>query len=176
MKAQLSYVIDKHNVIVEVGGWWDEFALENGAPELISEKVVGRPLSAFITGDATQLLVNSLLELVRNGCSPVRIPYRCDAPGVRRYMEMTLERLAGRAVELRHSVSNTAPMRNKLHFVSGGARSFVKRCSSCNRLNAGGGWSEADAAVEAELVPPTGIIDVAYGVCPDCMSRLALPR
>ena len=44
------YRVDAADVIVWVDSWWLAFAQENGAPELVTETVVGRHLWDFVFG------------------------------------------------------------------------------------------------------------------------------
>ena len=47
----IAYAVDAENRIVAVGRRrWDRFAVENGAPELRADSIIGRNLFEFVSG------------------------------------------------------------------------------------------------------------------------------
>lgn len=96
--SSLSYHLNAENLIVSADLAWDAFAVENGAPELLSTRITGEDLFGFITGMEMQHLQKMLLGRVRKTLQPSTIPFRCDAPDRRRFMEMTVTAQADGAV------------------------------------------------------------------------------
>ena len=58
-----------------------------------------QPLWRFIADPETTYLYKQIFAKIRSGKSPVRIPFRCDSPECRRFMEMKLSLLAGDSIE-----------------------------------------------------------------------------
>ncbi len=65
MSLIVSYTLDRNNRIVDVGGEWDHFAIENDARNLVTPNVLGRPINEFIIGDVTCMFL-----LTKSPCRP----------------------------------------------------------------------------------------------------------
>jgi hypothetical protein len=85
-----SYVLDQQLTIQSVGPGWDEFALENGAPESLSPTPIGQPLMMFVTDATTIHLYELMFNRVAREKRPITLPIRCDAPDVRRFLNLTI--------------------------------------------------------------------------------------
>ncbi|MGC8838372.1 MAG: hypothetical protein ACP5UM_08145 [Anaerolineae bacterium] len=86
-----TYRIDGQDRFVDVDENWLRFAQENGARHLARrEAVLGRPLWDFIVGQETRHLYELMLAKVRMGRATLQIPFRCDSPTCRRFMEMRM--------------------------------------------------------------------------------------
>ena len=107
-QAPIIYRVDFQNEIVFVNGAWNSFALEQGNPHLVGEKVIGRPLSEFISDPTTRELYEQILQIVRSG-KPVEFAYRCDLPDARRLMNMKLELRDEGEIEFTSSVTSIEP-------------------------------------------------------------------
>ncbi|MCK6404491.1 MAG: hypothetical protein L6Q60_00595 [Rhodocyclaceae bacterium] len=165
------YRLDARDRIVEVGGDWDRFAIDNGAEELVSGAILGMPLRTFIAGDVTRMFVDALLARVRLTGRPAVIPYRCDSPGVKRFMEMSLESIGAELISEHRCLSEQVMFSPLAYAVvsepaSGG---WVRRCSMCNRLTDRSGRS-----YESDEYPHEAgdTVRVIYHVCPDCQRRV----
>jgi hypothetical protein len=86
---EVDYVVNRSDVLVQVNDAWSAFAMANGAPHLVAEHVIGRSIWDFIGDDSVRELYRSLMRRVRNG-GRSQFHFRCDSPGWRRYMLMTL--------------------------------------------------------------------------------------
>jgi hypothetical protein len=165
------YRLDARDRIIEVGGEWDRFAIDNGADELVSGAIIGMSLRTFIAGDVTRMFVDALLARVRLTGRPAIIPYRCDSPGIKRYMEMSLQSIGADLVS-EHRILSEQTMFSPLAFDASaavGAGSWVKRCSMCNRLtDRSGRTAEPDEFPHA----PGDTLRVIYHVCTDCRQRV----
>ena len=100
MSAATVYQVDCRDSIVWVDPTWGEFAKRNGAPQLLAEQVVGRRLPDFVAGDEVRQLWSLVLQRVRDEERSVTLPFRCDSPDRRRFMELDLTPLADGRVEL----------------------------------------------------------------------------
>ncbi len=92
-----TYTLDSSDRFVGIEGPWDEFALANGAPGLTRGRVVGQPMTAFVSGMEMQELTKMLLARARDG-AVVPLAFRCDSPTERRYLQMSLSKLPGNVV------------------------------------------------------------------------------
>lgn len=169
----VGYELDQKDRIVGVSGDWDRFALSNGGEELIHQSVIGHPLRRDISGDITRMFLDTLLSKLRLTGRAFSIPYRCDSPGTKRYMEMHLSLDDHGHVNSSHRlVREEALLTHRQFLVAEGDLSvkaaLVKRCSMCNRLCLGQGeYFEPD-----DFPGPAGPVRVIYHVCQDCQSRL----
>ncbi len=59
-RSLLYYAVDRNNDMRGVGGYWDDFAIQNGGNSLTDESVVGTSLSSHIVDDDTRSFVKSL--------------------------------------------------------------------------------------------------------------------
>jgi hypothetical protein len=168
------YWIDPADAIVRLNAAWTQFALENDAPELTADRVANASLWDCMGGDAaTKGLYASLLERVRAGAE-ARFPFRCDSPGMRRYLEMVVN-LDGALVrfESRLLRSESRPEQRILERDVRRGDRWLKICSWCKRLESPGGWLD----VEAALVQLTPFADdsmprLTHGMCPTCADSM----
>lgn len=154
---------------MEVNEAWDRFALANEGEAALGEKVVGTPLFEHVTSDATRFLIDAMLQCVRASGESLTRPYRCDSPGIRRTLDMTLVPERGSCVSMEHRVRSIERVEPAMRFRSveewSGA---LKRCSLCNRIRVAGAWSEPDAASRRGELSAAVPVKVYYGVCPSC--------
>ena len=167
------YRVDRQNRIIDVGGDWDDFALSNSADECHSSYVVGDGLLSHVSGEATRMWLEALLQLTRWGDEPVTRHYRCDAPNIRRRFKLTTTKEEARTVLVQHDllVETRMPVRVDIRTAMPGERT-VGRCSICNSVQNGPGWIDPfSLSVDQEY-------SVAHNVCPVCStcSSTALAR
>jgi hypothetical protein len=171
----VAYWLDRDDVIVDVGGGWDEFARANDGPDVLAEAVVGRPLWHFVKGDTTTMWLESLLGYVRIMQTPATRTYRCDSPEVRRFMDMTVRLDDGGLLHLEHRLLRTEPRAVPVHFAATGQRDAAHylRCSICGRLRSEAAWREPDdPATGAPTNTAVTPLRVLYGICDDCLRLL----
>lgn len=167
---RIQYRLDKSDLIVDVGGAWDRMAVENGGNELCGHSVLGRSLYDFISGDVSKMFVRTIIDGVRVLRRPRTVPYRCDSPGLRRFMEMSISCEDGGGLLLEHRQLRTEATGRRFDFTVGVApvRQMVVRCSHCNSVKFSGVWGEP----ERVLPEAPGKVPVIYGVCPNCMDKV----
>lgn len=91
--ADIIYITDLEGAIVAYNEKnWNEFATENGTPELADPAlVIGRSLYDFITDEETRNIYKKFAEsLIKQIRDSVIFFYRCDAPEVKREMRMAI--------------------------------------------------------------------------------------
>lgn len=177
------YRIDATDRLIHCNPAWDLFAQANQAPGLMTENLLAekegpRSLWDFIDDPQTRHFTHLLLARVRKRKAPVlALPFRCDAPEVRRYMRMDIVPLPDGAVEYRCCVvsEQKRPAPLPLHHCRNGEQDGMLRlCSWCNRVDAHNDeWLELDvAATRFQLFALAEIPSVTHTICNTCMSLL----
>jgi hypothetical protein len=169
----VEYRLDAQDRIVGVNEDWRRFASANGVETLMPEKVVGRPLRSFISGDITRMFVDTLLQGVRLTGRERKLPYRCDSPDAKRYMEMTIGPAPAGGIVTWHRVIREERFGSPNAFVVGTGRGqrrdLVKRCSMCNRLSRNGGdLVDPEVARREGWLLGGAATPVIYFVCKTC--------
>ena len=89
-RHRYQYRVDRDDKIAWVNSWWLAFARENSATELTESSVVGHCLWDFIADEETCQLYQRIHSRVRGHDETVVLPFRCDSPTVRRYMQLII--------------------------------------------------------------------------------------
>ena len=163
--------VDASGKILSVNDEWVEFALENGAPELARKAVAGRVIWDFMDGKETRHLSRLLLEKVRTSGKAITLPYRCDSPALKRYMEMEIVQVGGGGIEFRIRAIRIETREPVALIDIDAARSadFLTICSWCTRARTQRGWVELDEAVrELGLFSMDALPQITHGMCADC--------
>lgn len=146
---EVTYRVDADDRLVEINPEWDRFAEDNGVPQLLAGKIRNRPLFDFISDAQTALLHRALLDRVRRTRAPLfNLPFRCDAPHLRREMAMDIVPLAHDVVEFTCRVVAETPRAAipLTHVRTHPDADALRMCSWCNRIDAGK-WVELEEAV-----------------------------
>ena len=173
----VEYAIDDRDVVVGVGGQWAEFATENGAAELVAPSV-DRTLWSYFDQDEVRELWQMVVAHVRAGRGTARLPFRCDAPGARRWFEMTVAPLSGDGVRFRSemvfeqarepvALLDTAAVRDS-------AVEPITVCTWCGRGAHGADWVEIDELLRAErLLERAALPAITWSICAACRDDMA---
>ena len=166
------YELDAEDRVVDVGPGWDDFALDNQAPTATRDRVVGRPFYSHVEGSETRSLLKMVFDRTRALKKPVELPFRCDAPGVRRFMTFTSEVTHGGGLRITTRLLGEGK-RDALRFLVGPGsrgREPIRVCSWCNRIAAEPGvWLEAESAAERMgLLLDPQVPVMTHGICPRC--------
>jgi hypothetical protein len=168
--------LDPKDIITDVDAPWLEFARVNDAKELTREAVVGRPLTQFIDGHEVKALTDLLLTAARRGGLGLSVPFRCDSPGERRFMTMTLHARAWGAVHLEYVLDRAEPRADVLLLDrrSGRSEAFVYVCSWCGHVRLADGWVDVERAIaEADLFGRGARTPkISHGICDECAATL----
>lgn len=168
------YRIDAGDLVVYVTPEWEAFANENKAPELTSEAVCGQPLSSFVVNMETRHLYRVMVDSVRRDRRTIVVPFRCDGPDVRRFMELTVSPRPDEHVQLEGRIVREEyrePVRLLDSSVSR-TDEFVVLCSWCKRADVTGDWVEVEEAVKLlELFNSLELPQITHGICPECLER-----
>lgn len=170
MTFVVEFLLNEQNEIVAVGEHWDAFALENDAPELVGNAVIGKPLLDYVSGNVTRRFVHQLLQAVRANQQDLALDYRCDSPLQRRYMRMSIRHMNGN-LHFEHSVVALEARKRPLKFIKAQQRSKETkiRCSMCNLVRQAEEWLEPECVLPGDA---SGEMLVIYGVCESCQQKL----
>jgi hypothetical protein len=170
------WVIDAADNLVCVNDAWLAFARENGVSQLSREAVLNQPLRGFIADRETWHLTEIIIKNIRAGKSCAPLPFRCDSPHCRRFLEMELALLPQAAVEFRSRILKEEP-RSRLDILDPDmdrSEDFLRICSWCKRVHVEGlGWVEAEVAVERlNLFAGARLPRLTHGICEDCLAAV----
>ena len=169
----IRYQIDGRDAITSVSDSWAPFARANGAAAL-AEGALGRSLWEFVSEVTTEHLYRNLVTRVRAGHT-VTFPYRCDAPALRRFMQMTMTPGPHEVVAF-ESVTLRTESRPPVNFVTQPdlrTDRLLRMCSWCKRVDVNGDWEEIERAVERlGLFGGRQVSEVTHSICPDCIERM----
>jgi hypothetical protein len=180
----IAYAVDADHRIVAVGRRrWDRFAIENGAPELSADHVIGRNLFEFVSGSDVKQAYRDLAARVVSGGEPVVVNTRCDSPGVARELRLSVAPLplADRQKGLLFQaqiVSETARSRLDIFDFTALLEALLHQadlpivtiCSFCQRVRRPGADDQEDwvTAEEYYRLGGTSRVRISHGLCADC--------
>jgi hypothetical protein len=172
MQGTLCYRVGSKGIILQVNQAWTDFAIANATPELAAERVCGQPLERYIHGMEARELWRMLLERVRAQQTRVVLPFRCDAPELRRFMEMTVTARDGGDVDFATRLlraERRAPVALLAQPASVGA-DLLPICSWCKQVRLEDGtWVEVELAIERlDLFGLDSLPQLTHGICPRC--------
>lgn len=174
----MRYRISSHDTIIEVNEAWVDFAVANGVPDLGPAQVLGQPLWHFISGVEVRHLYELLLSRVRHTQETLVLPFRCDAPALRRFMEMTMTALADGTVECVTRLVRTEPRDAVSLLTPGGepGQPLLTICSWCKRVQlTETAWVEIEeAVVRLGLFHRDTLPQLTHGVCHTCYAAVML--
>lgn len=171
----LSYAIDEHDHLIRVDEGYYRFAEENGWADAGSS--LGRSLWDYVAGRELVKLQRLLVRRVRDEVGDVELPFRCDAPAVRRQMDIRIvARPGGRVVlfsaRLRAEQERDLPQR-LLDPATPRSDEMLEMCGWCDRFEVDGEWVEVEeAARRLELFNRQRLPALSHGICPDCNAML----
>ncbi len=169
----MRYWVDSEDRLAAVDEEWGAFAVENGAPELASPAVLGRAIGSFCSDLTTEEIWQQLFARARAGLgTAVRI--RCDAPGKRRLLDVSLSAEGGR-VRVTSVLLWAEERPAELLFEVNRPHSaeLLHCCSWCKRWRLpSGGWAEVEELVSAlRLLERDVLPGVTHAICGDCLAE-----
>lgn len=170
----VTYVLDRSQHLSEVGGSWTDFAVENGAPELIPPAPLGKPIASVMADETTIQIYNDIFDKVRSTGRPLSFWIRCDAPAIRR--ELLMQVAAAGDDLLIQATLRKAEARDPVPFpvdTTAPGAEFIRSCGWCKRVDVDGAWAEIEVAVNRmklflEPRPP----QISHGICDSCLARM----
>jgi hypothetical protein len=175
----LVYWLDPQRRIVRVSEGWAPFAEANQAPELARPELIGRSLWELVRGAETRALYELIFEKVDADGRPARLPFRCDAPDERRFLELEIAPRAGGGHVVSSRTLRCEPREPVALLDAAAPRTdeLLLMCSLCKRLEVAAAgapprWLEVEEAIRTlDLFGRLALPQLSHGVCPDCESR-----
>jgi hypothetical protein len=174
MGNRCEYAIDNHGVIIRVCGGWDDFAAQNGGQNVLGSRVIGTKLYDYMT-EAVAHLYEQLVNDARAAGKTRAIPFRCDAPDLRRFMQLTVSPgLSGEmlleSTLLRKEERPPVELLAKPFVKPNGnhERSLLRMCAWCKRVQRDNRWIEIEQALRDAAIVCTENLSVTHGICADC--------
>jgi hypothetical protein len=157
--------------ITYVDAHWLAFARENGAPGLTAASVSGAPLWNYISEPATQEFYRIFMRKVRATGRKIVVPFRCDGPECRRFMEMSILPLENGALEF-HSVLLREEVRPRMDLLDPEfprTEELLRLCAWCKKVEVAG-WMDVEEAVRRrQLFDQPRLPRITHSICPDCL-------
>ena len=175
--SEVIYQIDKNNLLMLFNSQWDRFATDNDSPHLVGERIVTLPLWDFIQDAETRHLHETLFKRVRDKEKAVRkLQFRCDAPTLRRFMEMDILSLPDGVIEYRCRTLRTEP-RDPVPVATTykhGSEHFLRMCSWCKKVDVEKNtWYEIEEAIELlGLFSEASIPAISHTMCNACLEQM----
>ncbi len=169
------YHVDGDDSLTFVSDSWVAFARENDAPHLTREHVIGRPLWQFITDRQTRHLYELLLDRARRVGPILRLPFRCDAPDCRRFMELDIIALEHGRLKFESRLLREEPRRpvEALWLPRPGSDALLEMCSWCKRIrSAREAWLEVEELATEHGLLEGPLPDISHVICPACYERV----
>jgi hypothetical protein len=183
----IAYAIDADERIVGVGRRrWNNFATENGAPQLSAESVVSRNLFEFISGEDVREAYRLCTVKSSATREPVIVLSRCDSPSVARELRMTIAPLQLTSTVtgfLFHSQTISETVRPPLDifdfktlkaaFQAEAELPIVTVCSFCQRVCSSRSNDDREWITAEQYYRSGGDsrVRVSHGLCADCHQR-----
>jgi hypothetical protein len=173
------YSLSSDDVVVDVGGAWDDFALANDGESSTREHVLGNSIFNFISGPEVVTLYRALFSKVRKQQRPLSFTFRCDAPACLRRMKLYISPLPelGLAVTtelLQESSRNLVPL---LERDAKRSEEDLEICCICSKVRSDGDeWVPIEEeSARRNLLEQPAIPRLSHGYCPLCLKeQLAL--
>lgn len=172
-----TYDIDADLRLVSVDEGWTQFAVANGAPDLVPPAPIGSPVITRGTDATTRFIYRQLFRRAAASRKTVVFGIRCDSPEVRRFLELTIvPHDSGFTITTRLQRTEPNPGGGLLvHHPDLSSATVVRVCGWCKRIEAEGHWLELE-----EGLPRLGLFTwtemplVTHGMCEDCFSRMSV--
>lgn len=161
--------------MIRVDEGYYRFAEENGWAGAGSS--LGRSLWDYVSGGEMKKLQRLLVRRIRDEVGDIELPFRCDAPSMRREMEIRIvARPGGRVVlfssRLRAEEERDLPQR-LLDPATPRSDEMLEMCGWCDRFEVAGEWVEVEeAARRLGLFNRPRLPALSHGICPDCNAML----
>ena len=173
----VEYWIDADDVVFASGDGWAEFARNNDGSELV-DLAPGRTLWSHFDTDEVRDLWRAVVARVRSQQAVAKVPLRCDAPGMRRWFEMTITPGDNDKVHFSSAlvVEEQRPTVSLLetHTERLSTAPAVPVCGWCGQAHDGSSWMTVEDLVRSRrLLEQTAVPPIVYGICPSCRDAMS---
>lgn len=175
IQLHILYRINEHDEIVFVNDEWSQVGVKNGAPDIVSGKILGHSLWSCISGDTIKDIYREILRQARAG-QLMRFNFRCDSSDVRRFLELSISLVDNGDLQFKSRTIWAQARQPQMLFDANAPRGddLLISCSWCKKINtAGETWEEVEDAVvslglfELELLP-----QLSHGMCSGCYRKI----
>lgn len=171
MLDTFTYELDESDTIVNVSSNWAEFATDNGV-ENERQKFVGANIWDFIQDLETQHLYKLLYRKARKGLTIPPIPFRCDSPTKKRFLELNIQKIRGDHLLIKSTIikeEERIPVK-LLDVEAGRSSELVKMCSMCKKVETSKGeWEEVEQyVIKQKYFEKARIPNLSHGLCKNC--------
>ncbi|HLP78351.1 MAG TPA: hypothetical protein VK327_15710 [Candidatus Paceibacterota bacterium] len=171
---ELVYRIDADSTILSFSDGWSDFFRNNVAQGTAIPNYVGTRLWTHVSDPTTVHLYQAIIARVRRTGKELAIPFRCDSPDKRRFMQMHVSDAGAGAIEFRSVILREEP-RTPVPLFSLSPRpsaELIHMCSWCKKVSLPD-WVEVEEAVRRlELFHSESIPRITHTICQSCSEIL----
>jgi hypothetical protein len=175
MSTSLIYKLDEEDLIKDVSEGWDAFALRNNGKEACKEHVVGRPIYGCIAGGEVESFYQQVFSKTRSAGNAVSIPFRCDSPSDKRFLNLTVAAEANGDLKCTSKTLAVVPRAEpiELQLVTGqGSASALYMCGLCKGVHLRANlWRELEVVAACEDINTFSKRPFVQTICPSCAER-----
>jgi hypothetical protein len=171
--SPIVYIIDESDRITGISENWLPFARDNRAGETCNpDLIITKSIWDFIDGPETTQLYEIIFNAVRTSHKAIVVPFRCDAPDKRRYLELIITPIDHGHIEFTSSTIREE-LRDTVEILESGrlrTDEFIKMCSMCKKVEVSeNSWEETESAVVSmNLFEKIKLPRISHGLCPEC--------
>ncbi|MBD3382426.1 MAG: hypothetical protein GF404_09545 [candidate division Zixibacteria bacterium] len=171
----VSYMIDHNNCIIDVDQNWDSFAEKNCGMNLLKQEVIGKPLLHYISDSSTRHIYEMLILKARKHDRQIEFDFRCDSPGLRRYMRMQMVPEKDEMIRFDSSIVRTqerTPLK-VLEMSLPRTDQMIVMCGWCKDIRDNGHWFSLEEAVERfDLLKQDELPQISHSICEKCLEKM----
>jgi len=167
------YKIDARDRIISISPEWVTFAEANQAAD-IPRAVLGSSLWSHLYGAETVHVYQALLRRLRQEECLLTVPFRCDSPGIRRYLQMVMQPFPDHAVEFVCTILREEP-RDEVALLNPATQRddrFIVMCGWCKKVQTSEWVEVEEAIIRLHLFDQPRLPHITHGVCPRCKHTL----
>lgn len=172
---QFIYRINASADLVYVDENWAGFLAENGSGRTVPDAFLGSCLWNHFSDASTINLYQALIARARRLDREVIVPFRCDAPDRRRYMQMHVRSVAAGEIEFCSVLLREEPRTAVALLNSRALRSqeMIRMCSWCKKIHVGDSWREVEEAIGIlNLFEVPSLPRITHTICRDCAEEI----
>ena len=169
------YQINHKDVITYINPEWLDFAHENNYDIIENTSILGTSLWHYVVNPQTIQIYQTLIKKVREGHDSIKVPYRCDSPDKRRFMEMEISSSGEQDVAFINAIlrEESRPVVHLLDPAYPRNQQMISMCGWCKKVRTNGSWLETeDAIIELKIFDEPEIPQITHGICPTCKTDL----
>ena len=176
-KSDVVYEIDRDDTLIYLNTTWNDFALENESASIISDHVLGKNILDFICNSETRHIHTQLMEKVRCQERPLEVPFRCDSPSLRRFMQMKITPLVDNGIQYRCQLlkAEQRQVTPVLFTQIDDQHPLLRMCSWCKKVDIGNDqWAEIEIAVDKlKLFNSPQMQQITHTICSLCFDKFS---